>query len=93
MNIVPFFHAQKESIDDGPSDGAVDKVSESDLVIFSLEIRNTYGLTFDATFECTQPGKRYDIALDYLILRLGYSSSSTVIIPPGSTTRYAPPLV
>lgn len=58
--------------------------------LFSIDVRNTYGSPFDVTLERVQEGgisSMYAKWEDNLILGIE-PASTTVTIPPGSTTKY-----
>ncbi|GBE81971.1 TRAPP II complex [Sparassis latifolia] len=50
----------------------------SDWCLFSVEVRNTYGLPFEVTFERTQPDVEH--------------ASTSCLVPPGSTSRLLIPI-
>ncbi|KZT67733.1 hypothetical protein DAEQUDRAFT_792472 [Daedalea quercina L-15889] len=53
----------------------------ADWCLFSVDVRNTYGSPFEVTFERREPGVSF---LDCM--------STTVLVPPGSTTRIVLPI-
>ena len=63
----------------------------ADWCLFSVDVRNTYGSPFEVTFERQEPGgSKSDIPSQSIIDQDGTDHlSTTVLVPPGSTTRYA----
>lgn len=58
--------------------------------IFSIEVRNTYGLPFEVTFERDQEG-RWNIVCRSISPNPctgAEHASITTLVPPGSTSRY-----
>lgn len=68
----------------------------ADWCIFSIEVRNTYGLPFEVTFERNQEGEsstlhRQEAKFNKYGLLTGVEHASvTSLVPPGSTSRYVP---
>lgn len=65
-----------------------------DWCLFSVEVRNSYGLPFEVTFERDQPGelstrlRPISIAFAHRFATDVENASTTLLVPPGSTSRY-----
>lgn len=64
-----------------------------DWCIFSIEIRNSYGLPFEVAFECEQAGENSlprVAGLSNLTCGIleSQKTSTTVTVSPGTTSRY-----
>lgn len=62
---------------------------DAEWCLFSVEVRNTYGLPFEVTFERDQPGTSHLIRLQ-LVLKLlqdAVHASTSALVAPGSTSR------
>lgn len=59
-----------------------------DWCIFSIEVRNTYGIPFEVIFDAGEDGKSHNDLLSH-VLSIADSSkvSSVTLVPPGCTTR------
>ncbi|KAI0818742.1 transport protein Trs120 or TRAPPC9 TRAPP II complex subunit-domain-containing protein [Irpex lacteus] len=72
--------------------------SPDDWCIFSVEVRNTYGIPFEVTFEADRHGKlNVSLPQDHLTHEFvdttdASVTSTTSLVPPGSTTRILLPL-
>lgn len=69
----------------------------ADWCIFSIEVRNTYGLPFEVTFERNQEGEFSTVhsqgakSDEHGSLTGVEHASVTSLVPPGSTSRYVSP--
>ncbi|PCH38067.1 hypothetical protein WOLCODRAFT_114758 [Wolfiporia cocos MD-104 SS10] len=76
------FSAIANGDDDSPANKAMKALlsvgNAADWCLFSVDVRNTYGLPFDVTFERNQPGTEY--------------ASTSCLVPPGSTSRLIIPI-
>ncbi|KAI0341607.1 hypothetical protein BDW22DRAFT_1358429 [Trametopsis cervina] len=82
MDILPY---SPEMIDHGSSSSKESKTANplevdnpEEWCIFSVEVKNTYGIPFEVTFEANQPGLP--------------QTATVTLVPPGSTTRVLLPL-
>ncbi len=100
MDILPYspdstFATTRDSQGDG-SDTTTTKIGLivddiTDWCIFSIEVRNTYGLPFEVTFERQQAGAQIRmIAVNWLTSCADTEPClMTSVVPPGSMSRYA----
>lgn len=103
MDVIPYSPGTvMELLNDDPRDPDIIRTRKtmlnvedvSDWCIFSVEIRNAYGLPFEVSFGRFQPGTSdFDYEKSLSVLNYPFAEAepmtATAVVPPGSTSRYA----